>query len=71
MDRAFVTVEGRSDPAGPLSCRPVDSPATPMEGADMPLNLGAVRALGRTALRRLDAWTLTTLNADGRRPRLG
>jgi len=37
----------------------------------MPLDLGAVRALGRTVLRRLDAWTLTTLNADGRRPRLG
>jgi len=35
------------------------------------LNLGAASATCRAALRRLDAWTLTTLNADGRRPRLG
>jgi hypothetical protein len=36
------------------------------------LDLGAVRATFRQALRRLDAWTLDTLNspAGGRRPRL-
>ncbi|GAA0503630.1 hypothetical protein Ade02nite_35630 [Paractinoplanes deccanensis] len=36
------------------------------------LDLGAVRATWRAALRRLDAWTLETLNspAGGRRPRL-
>jgi hypothetical protein len=35
------------------------------------LELGAVRATCRAALRRLDAWTLETLNAPagGRRPR--
>jgi len=37
-----------------------------------PLDLGAVRATWLTALCRLDAWTLETLNspAGGRRPRL-
>jgi hypothetical protein len=36
------------------------------------LELGAVRATMRAALRRLDTWTLETLNspAGGRRPRL-
>lgn len=36
------------------------------------LDLGAVRATWRAALRRLDAWTLESLNspAGGRRPRL-
>jgi len=36
------------------------------------LNLGAVRAACRAALRRLDTWTLESLNspAGGRRPRL-
>jgi hypothetical protein len=35
------------------------------------LDLGAVRAFCRTALRRLDTWTLETLNspAGGGRPR--
>jgi len=35
------------------------------------LDLGAVRATVRTALRRLDTWTLSTLNspAGGNRPR--
>jgi hypothetical protein len=35
------------------------------------LEFGAVRATWRAALRRLDAWTLETLNAPagGRRPR--
>jgi hypothetical protein len=35
------------------------------------LDLGAVRAKYRAALRALDAWTLDTLNppAGGRRPR--
>ncbi len=35
------------------------------------LEFGAVRATWRAALRRLDAWTLETLNvpAGGRRPR--
>lgn len=32
---------------------------------------GAMSATCRAALRRLDTWTLTTLNAAGRRPRLG
>lgn len=34
------------------------------------LHLGAARATLRTALRRLDAWTLSTLNspAGGTRP---
>jgi hypothetical protein len=43
------------------------------EGGTMPrLELGAVRATWRTALRRLDQWTLETLNppAGGRRPRI-
>lgn len=36
------------------------------------LDLGAVRATYRTALRLLDSWTLSTLNppAGGHRPRL-
>jgi hypothetical protein len=36
------------------------------------LELGAVCATLRTALRRLDAWTLDSMNspAGGRRPRL-
>jgi hypothetical protein len=36
------------------------------------LNLGALRATCRAALRRLDTWTLESLNspAGGRRPRL-
>ena len=36
------------------------------------LDLGAVRATWRTAVRRLDAWTLESFNppAGGRRPRL-
>jgi len=36
------------------------------------LDLGAVRATYRAALRRLDSWTLSTLNspAGGRRPPL-
>jgi hypothetical protein len=36
------------------------------------LDLGAVRATWRSALRRLDSWTLETMNspAGGRRPRL-
>jgi hypothetical protein len=35
------------------------------------LDLGAVRAVCRTALRRLDNWTLDVMNspAGGRRPR--
>jgi hypothetical protein len=35
------------------------------------LDLGAVRATLRSALRRWDAWTLETMNhpAGGRRPR--
>jgi hypothetical protein len=35
------------------------------------LELGAVRATFRTVLRRLDAWTLESMNspAGGRRPR--
>ena len=35
------------------------------------LDLGAVRATCRVALRRLDSWTLSTMNspAGGRRPR--
>jgi hypothetical protein len=37
----------------------------------MPLpDLGAVRATLRRAARRLDAWTLESLNSHGRRPRL-
>ena len=34
------------------------------------LDIGAVRATCRAALRRIDAWTLETLNAPagGRRP---
>jgi hypothetical protein len=35
------------------------------------LSIGAVRATCRAAVRHLDTWTLTTLNAGGRRPRLG
>jgi hypothetical protein len=41
-------------------------------GGGMPhLDLGAVRATWRAGLRRLDAWTLDTLNppAGGDRPR--
>jgi len=36
------------------------------------LNLGAVRGTWHSALRRLDSWTLETLNppAGGRLPRL-
>jgi hypothetical protein len=34
------------------------------------LHLGAVRATCRATLRRLDTWTLGSLNADGRHPRL-
>jgi hypothetical protein len=36
------------------------------------LDIGAVRATWRAALRRIDDWTLETLNAPagGRRPRL-
>ena len=30
-----------------------------------------IGAACRKALRHLDTWTLTTLNANGRRPRLG
>ena len=35
------------------------------------LGIGAVRATCRAAVQRLDSWTLTPLNAGGRRPRLG
>ena len=35
------------------------------------LSFGAVSATCRTALRRLDTWTLDTLNSGGRLPRLG
>jgi hypothetical protein len=34
-------------------------------------SIGAVSATCRTALHRLDRWTLDTLNANGRLPRLG
>jgi hypothetical protein len=72
--------------AGPALCRLAGNPpnaaasrrsdrnTTPIEGKRiMPrLDLGAVRATCRAALRRLDTWTLSTMNspAGGRRPRL-
>jgi hypothetical protein len=66
---------------GPAQCRPGSPPArsrhrteidTERKERIMPrLELGAVRATFRTVLRRLDAWTLESMNspAGGRRPR--
>ena len=66
MNPRFVTVEGRSRPSGRL---PPDTEGR--KAMTQRLTLGAVSATCRAALRHLDSWTLTTLNADGRRPRLG
>jgi hypothetical protein len=63
---------------GPAQCRPGSLPArtgtdTERKERIMPrLELGAVSATFRTVLRRLDAWTLESMNspAGGRRPRL-
>ena len=57
------------------AARPATDGKTTPNGRDriMPrLDLGAARATCRAALRRLDSWTLSTMNspAGGRRPRL-
>jgi hypothetical protein len=68
-----VTVDDRG---GPAQCRPgscQDRIDTERKERIMPrLELGAVRATLRSALRRLDAWTLDSMNspAGGRCPRL-
>ena len=64
-----VTVEARG---GPAQCRPAAMPDTERKERPMPrLDLGAVRATFRAALRAIDAWTLESLNspAGGHRPR--
>jgi hypothetical protein len=64
-----VTVEERPGHGGPQGSGSNDTDA---KGCGMPrLDLGAVSAPSRAAVRRLDLWTLETLNppAGGRRPR--
>jgi hypothetical protein len=65
-----VTVVDGTPPAGPAPCRPVD--VTDRKERIMPrLELGAIGATWRAALRRLDAWTLESMNSPvgGGRPR--
>jgi hypothetical protein len=71
--QADVTVDERPDDAVRVPTGTMRSETTPTRRSGiMPhLEFGAVRATWRAAVRRLDVWTLQTLNspAGGRHPR--